>query len=225
MADAQTLYEIRLAFQKPGCPVCFLVQRAGARYLEGTFSESMLDPGIREKLVNSMGFCYEHTWLSIDLKLTEALGHAILYQGLVKRLLTTLDENKNASGQQLAAALDKAKPCPACRVETETTERVIDSLAAGLRQKDFLAEYQNSNGLCLGHLKALLPHLDSKQQAGLLAHEQSRLESLRGELAEFIRKSDYRFRDEVIGVEGDSYKRAADLVKGRRRPDNKKDLK
>ena len=87
MPDAQTIYELRLACHKPACPVCTLIQRAGARYMEGTFNESMLDPGVRQKLVNSLGFCYEHSWQSINLKLSDSLGQAILFKDLVKDAL------------------------------------------------------------------------------------------------------------------------------------------
>jgi hypothetical protein len=66
--------------------------------------------------------------------------------------------------------------------------------------------------------------LDGKRQAVVLSHQRERMESLKTELAEFIRKCDYRFRDEVIGKEGDSYKRAADMIKGKHRPTEKKDL-
>ena len=224
MPDAQTIYELRLACKKPGCPVCTLVQRAGARYIEGTFNESMLDPGIRQKLAESMGFCYEHTWQSIDLKLSDALGQAILYQDLVKHVLATIAENEHNSSQDLASALGRATGCPACRIEEDILERIIDSLASVLREAGFVGDFRLSNGLCLPHLKRLLPKLDQKRQVVVLGHQRARMESLKGELAEFIRKSDYRFRDEVIGGEGDSYKRAADMVKGKHRPDNKKDL-
>ena len=225
MPNAQTIYELRLVCKKPVCPVCTLVQRAGARYIEGTFNESMLDPGIRQNLTESMGFCYEHTWQSIDLKLSEALGHAMLYQDLVKHVLSTIAENENNPGQQLASDLDLVTGCPACRIEENTLERIIDSLVAALRDPDFVGEFQQSNGLCLPHLKRLLPKLDQKRQVVVLGHQRARMESLKGELAEFIRKCDYHFRDEVIGKEGDSYKRAADMIKGKHRPDNKKDLK
>ena len=225
MPDAQTIYELRLACQKPGCPVCTLVQRAGARYIEGTFNESMLDPGIRQKLAESMGFCYEHTWQSIDLKLSDALGHAILYQDVVRHVLSTIAENEKNPGQQLTSVLDQVKGCPACRIEEETLERIVDSLVAALRDQDFVSEFQQSTGFCFPHLKRLLPKLDQKQQTAVLDHQRARMESLKAELAEFIRKCDYRFRNEVIGNEGDSYKRAADMVKGKHRPDNKKDLK
>jgi hypothetical protein len=225
MADAQTIYELRMACQKPGCPICAMVQRIGARYIEGTFNESMLDPGIRLKLVESLGFCYEHTWQSIDLKLSEALGHAILYQDLVRQCLRTLRGNERANGEQIAIELEAKKGCPACRIEAETLERIVDSMATALKQADFVSDFQKSAGLCIPHLKRLLPRLDAKKQAVVLEHQCARMDSLQKELAEFIRKSDYRFRDEVIGGEGDSYKRAADMIKGKHRAENKKDLK
>ena len=112
MPDAQTIYELRLACHKPGCPICMLVQRAGARYIEGTFSESMLDPGVRQKLVDSRGFCYEHTWQSINLKLSDALGHAILYQDLVRDAMRTITENEGNGSSQLVNCFDPGLDLP-----------------------------------------------------------------------------------------------------------------
>ena len=224
MPDAQTLYELRLASHKPGCPVCTLVQRAGARYMEGTFNESMLDPGVRQKLVDSLGFCYEHTWQAINLKLSDALGQCILYQDLVKDALWNIKENEQNSGSHLASLLKPITPCPACLIEEATLERVIATLVAALSNQDFIVEFQASSGLCIPHMQHLLPRLDGKKQAKGLQLQSACLENLLGELAEFIRKSDYRFRDEVIGKEGDSYKRAADMITGKRRAAEKKDL-
>jgi hypothetical protein len=185
----------------------------------------MLDPVVRQKLVESIGFCYEHTLQSINLKLSDALGHAILYQDLVNEAIKIIVQNEKNAGKQLAGALGPVAACPACRIEEATLERVIDSMVIALRDQDFVAEFKQSSGLCIPHLKRLLPNLDGKRQATVLGHQRARMESLKGELAEFIRKCDYRFRDEVIGKEGDSYKRAADMIKGKHRPDNKKDLK
>ena len=224
MPDAQTIYEFRLACHKSGCPVCSLVQRAGARYIEGTFSESMLDPGIRQKLVDSLGFCYEHTWQSINLKLSDALGQAILFQDLIKDGLKKIQGNEKKAGSDLVEGLNPAAACPACRIEQVTVERVIDSVTAALRDQDFVDEFKQSSGLCIPHLQRLLPRLDGKRQAVVLSHQRERMESLKTELAEFIRKCDYRFRDEVIGKEGDSYRRAADMIKGKHQPTEKKDL-
>jgi len=43
-----------------------------------------------------------------------------------------------------------------------------------------------------------------------------KLESLHRELAEFIRKNDYRFKDEGFGTESDSWKRAVHKLTGDR---------
>jgi hypothetical protein len=185
----------------------------------------MLDPGVRQKLVDSHGFCFEHTWQSINLKLSDALGHAILYQDLVRDVLRTIAENEGNENNQLVNALTPGSTCPACRVEDSTLERVIDSMVPALRDQDFITEFKQSTGLCIPHLKRILPKLDGKRRGVVLLHQCDCLKELRWELAEFIRKSDYRFRDEVIGKEGDSYKRAADLISGKHRLVEKKDFR
>jgi hypothetical protein len=223
MPDAQTIYEFRSACHKPGCPVCTLIQRAGARYIEGTFNESMLDPGVRQKLIGSLGFCYEHTWQSFSLKLSDALGHAILYQDLLKNVMKRITENEKIKGSQMARILGPVADCPACKIEEATLERIIDSMASALRDQSFITEFKQSRGLCIPHLRRLLPSLDMEKQAVVLSHQISCMESLKDELAEFIRKSDYRFREEVIGIEGDAYKRAADMIQGKHRLAGKKD--
>jgi hypothetical protein len=223
MVDANTIFELKLACQKPGCPICALIQRAGTRYIEGIFTESLLDPIIRQNLVDSYGFCSEHAWQSIDLKLSDALGQAILYQDLVKDIMDMLQENGENPGAQLASTLTPVKTCPACSIEQVTLKRLIDSMTIALRNQDFVDVYNQSGGLCIPHLKQLLPKLEKKQQAVILSHQLDCMERLKIELAEFIRKSDYRFRDEIMGKEGDSYKRAADMICGKHRPTVKRD--
>jgi hypothetical protein len=217
MTDAQTPYELRLIFPKPGCPVCTLVRRAGARWIKNIFDESMLDPLLRQKLVDSLGFCYEHTWQSIDLKLSDALGHAILYHNLMD---TTL---KSLTGPSPSVP-DPKTDCPACRVQAENLDLVLDALRSALRAADFAADYRQSDGLCLPHLRLALAKADKKAAAVLISHQCEKLTGLKAELAEFIRKNDYRFKDEPMGSEGDSYKRGAEFVAGIRRAKEKKDL-
>jgi hypothetical protein len=224
MTDSQTIYEFRLACYKPGCPICAIIQHAGAQYIEGTFNESMLDPAVRQKLVDSLGFCYEHSWQSITMKLSDALGHAILYQDLLKDLMRRISDNETISGSQLANALDPMADCPACRIEEATLERIIDSVTAAFHNQDFITDFTHSSGICFPHLKRILPNLDRKRKEIVLAHQLTCADSLKNELAEFIRKSDYRFRNEIIGKEGDSYKRAAEMVKGKHRPAEQRDL-
>ena len=212
MADAQLIFDLRLACRKQGCPVCLVTQQAAARHIELTFHESMLDPDARRKLVRSLGFCYEHAWL------TDALGQAIIYKDLVKEMLAMLPRPTDKR------PIPEPKPCPACESAATTLRLLIESLPTALGDPAFVEEYQKSSGLCLPHLRTILEKVSPREREILLAHQKLRLEGLMGELAEFIRKNDYRFKDEGYGSEADAHLRAAELVVGKRRPLYRKDL-
>ncbi len=224
MPDAQTVYELRQALKRPGCPVCRILRRSGAKYMEGVFYESVLDPVARHKMVDSLGFCFEHTWLLADLKLSDALGQAIVYQDIVGEILETLAAAGNSGGKQVAGSLAARIGCPACKVEEEVLGRVREGLPTILGQADFAEEYRSSAGVCLPHLRTLLPQLESRQARVLIEPRLEQLKALKAELAEFIRKNDYRFRDEPMGAEGDSHLRTAAFLVGEPRPFKKGDL-
>jgi hypothetical protein len=152
------------------------------------------------------------------------LGWAKLHQDLVKDALSKIEENGQNSASQLASLLKPLTACPACSIEEATLERVSTTMAAALSNQDFIVEFQASSGLCIPHPQRLLPSLDGKRQVKILHLQSACLQNLQGELAEFIRKCAYRFRDEEIGKEGDSYKRAADMIKGKRRGAEMNDL-
>ena len=57
-----TYHDLREALAEPGCAFCRLVARAVDRYLRALLYESVNDPGLREKLRASRGFCRGHAW-------------------------------------------------------------------------------------------------------------------------------------------------------------------
>jgi len=76
--------------------------------------------------------------------------------------------------------------------------------------------FQVSAGLCLPHLRrAFQLARDEATFETLVTLTRDRLTALRAELDEFIRKNDYRFRDEGFGPEGDSWRRAIAQIVGR----------
>ncbi len=230
MADTQTAYELRLLFQEPGCPVCALGQRVSSRYVDSLFYESVNDPGVRARLRASLGLCYEHAWLLIEARLSDALGQAILYRDLAETLLERLPEENQRLDERALHSLNEALTpeavCPACESRAQAEARALQTLARSLERREYLAEFEQSDGLCLPHLRALLQQegLSRKALTAVLAHQRRRLEGLEKELAEFIRKNDYRFQGEGMGAERDAYQRAAALLTGRRRPASKKEL-
>ncbi len=230
MADTQTAYELRLLFQEPGCPVCAFGQRVSSRYVDSLFYESVNDPAVRARLRASLGLCYEHAWLMIEARLSDALGQAILYRDLLQTLLERLPSETEIpderAARRLGEALTPEAACPACESRAQAEERALQALARSLERREYLADFERSDGLCLPHLRALLQQetLGRKALAAVLAHQRRRLSGLEAELAEFIRKNDYRFQGEKMGAEGNAYQRAAGLLTGRRRPASKKEL-
>ncbi len=76
---------------------------------------------------------------------------------------------------------------------------------------------QSSAGLCLPHLLGTLEQVREESLfEGLLSIHRSKLEQLRAEMDEFIRKSDYREFGAGFGPEGDAWLRAIALITGSR---------
>ena len=58
-----TASDLVAAYQKSGCPICHLQQKAVERYLKDLFGTRFHAPDIRAALRGSKVFCKEHGWL------------------------------------------------------------------------------------------------------------------------------------------------------------------
>ena len=79
MTKTATYFDLRDACQLPGCPVCRIEQRTVQRFLDALMYENVNDPGTRDRLRGSLGFCHEHAWQVANEMLGNALGMAIIY--------------------------------------------------------------------------------------------------------------------------------------------------
>ncbi len=109
------------------------------------------------------------------------------------------------TGSQGFSRSQAQEECPACRAEAAAelaaTERLLD----------------DPSGPCLPHLQLALTLAGADERTReLLAAEREMLLALRAELAEFVRKKDYRFAREPLGAEAGSPRRAVALVAGAR---------
>ncbi len=114
---------------------------------------------------------------------------------------------------------DPHRTCPACLVRERHELNCIDTLLGHIRDADgaLSAAFEGSGGLCLVHLDQMMGAArDRAALARLLELQQGRMRALGAELAEFIRKHDYRFTGEGMGAEGTSWQRAIDMVAGKR---------
>lgn len=208
------------------------------RYLDNHFYENVNSPAWRDRLRASLGFCHEHAWLGVNQRLGDALGYTIIYHDIINTILNQLsDDNRPAQAsrswasllgqipEQARALIEKMlyaftprKRCPVCEHREEATRAGLAVLIEGLKTSEMTTALQDSEGLCLPHLRLVLE--DIKDRSGcekILTIHREKLEGLRTELAEFIRKNDYRVIQEGFGREGDAWLRAVGLITGARK--------
>jgi hypothetical protein len=201
-----TYHDLSEALARAGCAVCRLVAIATDRYLRSLLHESVNDPGVRERLRASHGFCSEHSWQL--QRRGDPLGISILWRDLLTQAL------ESSNGPWTEKGRGRSAMCPACEVAAEAEQRYLETLVEHLASGSLRREYDASPGLCLPHLRKALRQGPAGARAFLLGSEAAKLSRLSQELAEVIRKHDYRFRDEPWGAERDAWIRATSKLAG-----------
>ena len=235
---SSTIYKLLEACREAGCPVCRLEQQAVERYLDNQFYENVNSPAWRAHLRASHGFCHEHAWLGVNKRLGDALGFSIVYQDIVNNLLKSVGDESDPArparrrgsvlGQmpdslrdrveRVLAVFSPRKHCPVCEHRAEISRNLLSALVEDLLTPEIQEALQASDGLCLPHLKLALGYVrDGSVYEALLTIHRAKLERLKNELAEFIRKNDYQVIKEGFGSEGDAWLRAIGMVAGSRR--------
>ncbi len=215
-------FDLREVLKGETCPICRLMHRHVARYLDTISYEAVNDVAVRDQLRAALGFCPTHAWQWLELN--NALATAIIYQDVLRELGRRLDELTPPDSGLLtrlkrgrkANPLPPAAPCPACVVRDEAEQRVLDTFVPLLADTEFSDEYQRSRArLCLAHLRATLAALtDPTIFRRLISIEQGFIEFTNEQLGELIRKYDYRFRHEQVGDERGAPARAVKRLAG-----------
>ena len=232
----KTGYELFLALRRPGCPICRLTAQAVTRHLETTSYDNATDIETRAVLRATQGWCAGHAqqWLGQH----DALGTALDLQrypgqcaadapgdggapGLYGETGRIADpparaQRRHPSGSPIAEALEPQGGCPACAIAREAQRIYVGTFAGALTSGAFLAAYrQHPSGICLPHLRAVLPAIpDAALVETLVEAHAALLERISADLAEVIRKHDYRFRDEPRGAEFDAVAQAVEQAAG-----------
>lgn len=231
MARSHTKHLAYFAFMEAlegeGCPLCFLVLRALERYFDGLVYEKVNDPGIRDALRASQGFCAAHGEMLRAAR--SALGSAIIHRDLLNTLVRRLERESrpppsptdwlralvHTNHAQQETVLGGADLCPACIYAHEMEQNYVDTLLDNWGDESLQGAFRHSAGLCQAHLRMVLGRAtDPAVFEAIKAVQLEIWRGLLGELDEFIRKQDYRFSDEPIGDEGTSWSRAINLVSG-----------
>jgi hypothetical protein len=225
MQKSREYQTLSYACAQEGCPLCRLTQESIARYLDTWKYELFTDVDVRKELQRAQGFCNQHTWQLAHMGAILQLAQA--YRDIITDLTERLQKDPGegtatASGlfRRLFENNNRREPeqCPACRHREEAEFRYIHTLRKALLDPDFYRQLETSSGLCLHHfyLSCELKMSDTPGDwLSLLRKAQlACLQRLDEQLQELIRKHDYRFKDEVRGVEMASWKRAAGMIAG-----------
>ena len=195
------------------CPLCKLEDEAAHSYLDSLLYEAVTDPKIRAELVKSRGYCHRHAHRLTGMR--DNLGAAIIYQDQIKIYMDLFAVLSGNDRKQRKHNIPTDTDCPVCRNQLETRRYYLNQLKEGLCEPELQQAYESSSGLCIPHLAALL---ETVKDPGTIKYiyqiEERNLAGLWNELEEFIRKSDYRFREETFGSERDSWRKAIKKVAG-----------
>ena len=199
-----------------GCPLCDIEVSSVKRYFESLLHESVNDPGVREKLIRSRGYCQRHAHYLRSHG--NGLGIAILYQDQIKLFLRSLDGLQTVPSKAMrkgTCARQRAEGCPACRTQNDCRSRYGSTLIEWIHDQEMQGALEASRGFCVPHFLALLDMpMDTKARTFLIEMQRARMKSLLRELEEFHRKHDYRFSGEGFGNESDSWSRAIKMMVG-----------
>jgi hypothetical protein len=205
------------SLRQPGCPVCRTQAQSERRYAVNLLWENVNDPGVRSRLLASHGFCGPHLRLLLGLADREPgsrLGLAIIYEHLTRDLIRRVGglvrPNPGARRVFGPARLparhrfrELAPPgeCPVCAVGREAAERNLWLLIESLGSAGWREAWKTSDGLCRPHLVrglAVAAAANPDVFDFLWQDALARLETLRHNLAEFIRKQAWEHRGEPV---------------------------
>ena len=208
-----------------GCPVCNQVGRSEAHYLESMLYEYVLDAGVRKKLHHSHGFCTRHaaTALEAEKKLnSDGLHLATMYDSvldeglrILKNQITALEElekEKRRRRPEKQVHPAHASKCFVCEFAAEAEAGAVHGLLYFSRDRDFLKMYAASKAIiCFRHIEALV-----KERVGLelVSETVQKVEKLKVNLSEFIRKHDHQSAHDYREDELNSYVSAVRFFAG-----------
>jgi hypothetical protein len=204
-------YDLVDAFAHEGCAICRLASQRLAQYFETINHEAIGDPGVRDLFAKTGGYCNAHAWQWLHS--AYLLGTATLYRDLMQRIRQDV-ETLTWQPAPLLARVGKrlgnrsanrdipAETCAACTWQQEMEAMLATTVAENLHDPEFRAALQESPGFCLPHFRQIIPHLKNAEDFNLLKQQMLRQESnLLADLAEIIRKHDYRYQSEPPGAE------------------------
>lgn len=205
LRDRVGYHDLLADLRRPGCPACHAANRAAWRYLDALLWEFVNDPETRARLRANHGFCRTHALMALSVASAQgaSLGMAIIYEDILRHTAEELRAAAAPRRRQPGSRPHAVRRCTACETAEQAAANALGVLAAAAEGSEpSRAIREPGRGLCLPHVSlGIRLHRDEVERARLAEAYLHGATELRAELAELIRKHDYRFRDEGITEE------------------------
>jgi len=122
-----------------------------------------------------------------------------------------------SASPRVVADYGERPQCPVCARLGVAEERYLDTFVDFVDDPQWSRAYQQSTGLCLPHLLIVVersPGNDGVET--ILSTTLAKWQHLRGDLARFVSKHEYRSAEPITEREATSYQRGAEVLAGRR---------
>lgn len=145
-----SFFALQKASEKPGCPICTIVNERIARYIDGMLFEHISDRTFRAQYREAGGFCKNHSKTLLSYR--DGLAVAILGQGELSEKIEDFSRKK----------MRKYKAeCPAClekeRIEKEFLQFIAESAKLGKEDEDELKDLITGGpGICSEHYSIMV---------------------------------------------------------------------
>lgn len=224
--DPRTRDDLLDAMRLQACPLCVLVERIERKAVDLFLYDQVNDISRRDALRASRGLCLHHSGMLSEGR--SGLGIAILSRDILRAMTAELeaaapsalpfgalrDRFGSGVGAQLATRIGPQAPCPMCEERPRIEAPLIAGLLRNLGDAEFAGAFDACGGLCRVHLANTLRAADQATARDLAARQAAAWRRLEAELDEFIRKHDYRFKEELLDSERDVWRRALRLSSG-----------
>jgi hypothetical protein len=192
--------------------------------------DGMASPDVRGQFLKGGGFCPRHFWIAKRVENegwpSGGISVAVLCQDLIERLIANLPHDADLTRREAMGPFrlrrkvqfpQLGSECIFCRDRIEREQSLLDDLQY-LKNKASWSERVVQSPLCVHHaLMALQIWRDPADKLDLCSPLRARLQGIQADLKEFIRKHDWKHRDEPPGREKDAALRAMQILTGQQR--------
>lgn len=209
---------------QPACPYCLIREHLEQKQLDFIMGAAMMEPDTRIQ-TNRLGFCPEHYEMMFGMK--NRLSLALMLESYLdenrKSFRVPLIGSDQAKAKKLSEEMGNiSSTCYVCDRIASDFEKIMDtSVYMWERDADFRKKFARADFFCETHYRTVLDRArarmgkkDFSEFFGVITGiENTYYDKLREDVKWFIKKFDYRFKDEPWYDAKDAVERALKLLK------------